>query len=616
MPYLQEMIQKLEAGPWIRHLKISLAVLALLGLVVGYNWRSFQNFNTLEAMDAAQVARNLAQGHGYTTQFIRPLSVYLVQQRSGAAGGENSDPAQLKGNHPDLANPPVYPGLLAGWLKVLPLNWNINPTKPFWSFQGRFYRYAPDFVIGLFNEVIFFAVIALTFLLARRLFDPGVAWLSGILLLGCELLWRFSVSGLSTILVMLIFVGLAWCLVLIEQEVREPSGGGRKLFLLTASTGLVLGLGMLTRYSFGWLLLPVCVYLLLFGGPRKAVLCLLTLGVFLLVVSPWIYRNLKVSGMPFGTATFAVIEGTFMLPEHELARSLTPNFSQPFLFGLLPKLLSNARALLQSELPKLGGSWLTPLFLVGLLLGFRKPAIRRLRYFLMMSLATLVIVQALGRTQLSVDSPEVNSENLLVLLVPLVFMFGVSLFYLLLDQINLPFLGLRPIVVGVFGFVMVLPMLFTFLPPKSSPVAYPPYHPQAIQQVSGWMTESELMMSDMPWAVAWYGQRQCIWLSRDANETFYAINDLLKPVRGLYFTTLTLDTPFASHWIKPGANSWGYFLIDSIVRRAFPATFPLREAAPGFLPEHLFLTDRKRWGAEDPALGPTAKPATTKQPAK
>ena len=51
--------------------------------------------------------------------------------------------------------------------------------------------------------------------------------------------------------------------------------------------------------------------------------------------------------------------------------------------------------------------------------------------------------------------------------------------------------------------------------------------------------------------------------------------------------------------VKPGANGWGYFLIDSIVlRRAFPATFPLREAAPGFLPEHLFLTDHIRWPVE------------------
>jgi len=68
----------------------------------------------------------------------------------------------------------------------------------------------------------------------------------------------------------------------------------------------------------------------------------------------------------------------------------------------------------------------------------------------------------MGRTQLSEDSPEVNSENLLVLLVPLIFVFGVSLFFSLLDQMNLLFRGMRYLVVGVFAVIICLPMEFTF----------------------------------------------------------------------------------------------------------------------------------------------------------
>lgn len=633
MPFLQEWIHRLEVGPWVRHLKTGLTVLVLFGLVLGYNWRSFRNFNTQEAMDSAQLARNLAQGKGYTTSFVRPFSLYLVKQRN--AGSE--DPARIKANHPDLANPPVYPLVLAGWMKIYTLCFraadavrNILPSaiqellpdfhlemdNPLWQNQKHFWWSPHDFMIACFNEVLFFIVIGLTYLLARRLFDPGVAWLSGVLLLGSELLWRFSVSGLSTILLMLIFVGLAWCLVLIEQEVREPKRGPGKLLVYAAGAGLLLGLGMLTRYSFGGLLLPVVAYLLLFGGARKAALGLLTVGIFLLVVSPWIYRNLQVSGLPFGTATLAVREGTFAFPEHELARSLAPDLNQNFFGALQPKFFGNARVLLQNDLPKLGGSWLTALFLAGLLLGFRNPGIRRLRYFLMMSLATFFVAQALGRTQLTEDSPDLNSENLLVLLVPLVFVFGVSFFQLLLDQMNFVHLRMRSTVVGAFGCVMVLPMLLTFLPPRSNPTRFPPYYPPAIQTVSSWMKENELMMSDVPWAVAWYGQRQCVWLTHDANESFYAVNDLLKPVRGLYLTAQTLDARFASQWIRPGADGWGNFLLVSImVRKNFPATFPLREAAPGFLPEHLFLSDRNRWDNEAPAATPDPKPATTEQPA-
>ena len=54
-----------------------------------------------------------------------------------------------------------------------------------------------------------------------------------------------------------------------------------------------------------------------------------------------------------------------------------------------------------------------------------------MRYFLLMCLGMFIVVQALGQTQLSDESPDVNSENLLVLLAPLVFIYGVSFFFTL-----------------------------------------------------------------------------------------------------------------------------------------------------------------------------------------
>jgi hypothetical protein len=619
MPYLQDMIHRLEIGPWFRYLRISLSCLAVVMLVVGYNWRSFRNMSSVEAMDAAQVARNLSKGKGYTTLFIRPLSIHLVKTRNETkrgtpVAGANTDDARLNGMHPDLANPPVYPCVLAGLMKVLPFKYPVDNTHPFWSVPAmrptpgsprQFWRYEPDFLISLFNQILFFAVIVLTFFLTRKLFDPGVAWTSAVLLLGCELLWRFSMSGLSTMLLLLIFTLLIWCLVLIETEAREPQARQRRLFLLAAATGLLAGVGMLTRYSFGWIIVPVLVFLILFAGARRAALCLAVLGVFLVVVAPWIYRNWNVCGWPFGTASFAVVEGTPIFPEHRLARSLQPNFNTASLGPLVYKLLTGSREILQNDVPKLGGNWAAPFFLVGLLLGFRNLAIRRLRYFLTGTLGAFIVVQALGRTQLSEESPQINSENLLVLLVPFVLVYGVSLFFLLLDQMNLLFRELRVIIIGLFGLVMCLPMIFTFLPPKPSAVAYPPYYPPVIQTTASWMKENELMMSDIPWAMAWYGERQCIWLTLDAQADFFAVNDLLKPVRALYLTPQTMDSRFLSQWWKPGEQSWGAFILNAIVKQQTPANFPLRYAGPGFFPEQLFIADRIRWPVES---APADKP--------
>jgi len=73
--------------------------------------------------------------------------------------------------------------------------------------------------------VLFFALLVTTFFLARRLFDKPTAWLSAALLFGADIMWRFTVSGISTTLVLLIFVGVVWCLVLIEETVREGNRG-------------------------------------------------------------------------------------------------------------------------------------------------------------------------------------------------------------------------------------------------------------------------------------------------------------------------------------------------------------------------------------------------------
>jgi hypothetical protein len=55
----------------------------------------------------------------------------------------------------------------------------------------------------------------------------------------------------------------------------------------------------------------------------------------------------------------------------------------------------------------------------------------------------LIVVQALGRTQISGDSPTVNGENLLVLTVPLVLMYGAGAFFQIMDQMTLRYRELR-----------------------------------------------------------------------------------------------------------------------------------------------------------------------------
>src|ERR1017187_1237818 len=115
---IQTTIHKMESGAGQRYVRITAIVLAVAMLALLYDLRAYRNLSTPEGMDAAQLARNISEGKGYTTLCLRPFSLYLVQphnQAGGTASLTNAgfDFAQIRTAHPDLANPPVYPVVLA-----------------------------------------------------------------------------------------------------------------------------------------------------------------------------------------------------------------------------------------------------------------------------------------------------------------------------------------------------------------------------------------------------------------------------------------------------------------------------------------------------------------------
>src|SRR5207249_7216755 len=141
-------------------------------------------------------------------------------------------------------------------------DWEIPAGVPF-------SRYQPEVWIGGLNQALFFAAIFLAFRLAKRLFDSAVAWISILVLAGSDVFWRFSVSGLSTLLLVVIFLGLVWCLVLMEQAAQESKRSSAWFFLMAGLSGALAGAGALTRYSFGWLIVPALVFVAAHLGPCR-----------------------------------------------------------------------------------------------------------------------------------------------------------------------------------------------------------------------------------------------------------------------------------------------------------------------------------------------------------
>ena len=240
---------------------------------------------------------------------------------------------------------------------------------------------------------------------------------------------------------MLIFLAMVWCMAAIESRDREATtGAGGTSVPLALLIGALAGVGGLSRYAFAWMIVPVILFVWLSVTRGRGKLCLTIAASFLAVMTPWLARNVMLSGHCFGTAGYAVVQGTLPFPEDTLERSTDPRNGIRRLAPLdvVNKFLANAREICRNDVPKLGGNWISAFFLVGLLVPFRNASLTHLRWFLVGSLILFLVVQALGQTHASRDAPEINSENLLVLLAPLVFIYGAALFHTLLDQLNLP----------------------------------------------------------------------------------------------------------------------------------------------------------------------------------
>jgi len=616
---VQEFLHKYELGAGAAIIRFALVILAVIGLAILYDLSAFHNLSTAEGMDAAQLARNLSEGKGFTTQLIRPLSLSLMARKTNDEQREKSVPTNNIApalRHPDLANAPLYPLMLAGMLKLNPF------AEPDFTKEQSFSVYLPDLWIALFNQLLLAVAAWMLFGLAKRLMDESVAWTATLVFLLTELLWRFTLSGLSTILLMILFLGLVGTLTRLEALARQSPASGRSLIWLAALAGALTGAAGMTRYSFACLIVPVAVLLLSLPSPQRVLLVMVTLAVFLAVSLPWIIRDFQISGSPWGTAAFAVMEGTSLFPQNELQRSLHPAITQVNTGEYWNKLISNAHDIVLSDLPKLGGNWMSALFLAGLLVRFRNP-----------------------------DSPDVNSENLLVVVAPLVFLFGTAFFFTVRDQLNLEGSLARGVLWVAFYAVIAAPLLLSLIGPHPSALAYPPYYPPWIEQKSRTVGEDQAIMSDMPWAVAWYGKRPSVWLSlkyidnrSDAyRDDFGAISQVQK-ISALYLTSKTLKTMdikaiadwsradifdkdfelvrkmvtqlgqalieqnvkpaeidklkaiygvIDKNWVRGGGNDWESFVLGIFVKKEVPTGFPLNRAVGGIAPE-VFLTESER----------------------
>ena len=165
--------------------------------------------------------------------------------------------------------------------------------------------YIGDKAIVIMSILLFFASVVVLFFLARRLFDRRLALLACGLVVLCDMLWQYSLSGLPQMLMLLLFNLTVYALV---RAIEARNDDGLVRFWL-AAVGAGFGLLALPHALTIWMFVAALIFLgFLFstaglGGAYPRSPCLL------IIHTPWLLRNFILSGNPAGVAFYSVLDG-------------------------------------------------------------------------------------------------------------------------------------------------------------------------------------------------------------------------------------------------------------------------------------------------------------------
>jgi len=514
-------------------------------------------------MDQGQIARNIASGKGFSTQFIRPLAIWQL---------EHAGKGVPKDDFPDFYQSPLNPLVNALPMSLVKSAWKMTPTD---------LVYAGDRVIAATAVLFFLISVGIWYFIGARIFDSKLSLIGCAIILLTDMMWQFSLSGLPQMLMLLLFSGAIW-LTLIAMSSRDRPV---PVLLSLFGAGLLFGLMTLAHGIALWIFVGWLIFSLVYFQPR-GIAALAGLAALMIVVLPWMARNYSVSGNPFGLAIYGAV--TTGSPEETFLRSLdgAPGLGGA---GIISRLKANVSAQIEAIFSYVGMNLAAGAFFLALLHPFRSSVTSIFRWCIVLMWIGAVFgmgVFGLGGT--------VSSNQLHVLFIPIFVFYGLAFLMVLWSRWEMSYPILRIIFISTVVFLSAIPLLATLTGGRGAAINWPPYVPPFIGILADWFEEDEIIASDMPWAVAWYAQRKSLLLP-DTVKSFNSINDyrmLGAPISGLYLTPVTGNLRLFSDIYKGAYKEWA--LLITRPPRVDGFALPFYTALP-IEGECIIFADRDRW---------------------
>ncbi|MFL6567783.1 MAG: glycosyltransferase family 39 protein [Chthoniobacterales bacterium] len=539
--FIQRAVHTLEAGgaaPWIRR---ALAVMVIGGLALFYLIHEFRGLATSQAMDQAQIGRNIANGEGFKTDFIRPLAIGQLQR------AHKDVPRRIWYDTYNAPLPPLVDAVA------------LRPIKSKWKMGTQDIIYAGDKIIALFSICFFLASVVVLYFIACRLFDDRLALLACALVLLCDSLWQYSLSGLPQMLMLFLLNCTIYSLVRAVHAQYE--GGSVGVWLVGVGVGF--GLLALSHALTLWMFVAALVFAILFFRPRGWA-ALIVLGAFLVIYTPWVARNWYLTGNPGGVAIYSFFDG-INHPEagHMRRLELDLHDAGPGIFK--NKLTTNFTEQSGKLVQYLGWSAVAAIFFVSLLHIFKRRETSMVRWIVLAMWGGAF----LGMSVYGINEEEgVAANQLHILFVPIMICYGLAYLLVQWNRLNITNrLARISFITGIF-LVSALPMLMTMLLPRTNRpgVHWPPYIPPYISVIGDWMKPNEITASDIPWAVSWYADRRSMWLPESiaAFNDFHDYGVVAAPLNGLYLTPVSGSEDKLGDILKGEYRDWAPLILRSV----------------------------------------------------
>ncbi len=550
----QELQSRLDASPRIRT-TLALLSVVLFAAASGLLYRAFAFHGLdMEAMDNAQLARNIAAGQSFSTHFIRPFALPLAP---------NSLPA------PDFFNAPLYPFVLAAAL----------------PFLGE-----SDSAVSTLSLIIYVVCAALLFRLAQRL-SGGNRWTASLTVLVFALsqpVLGAAIAGTGLMLSTLLLLCLLLLLTpqnaeerLDEVQVRQqqtlardappppPEVVTRPMVRQYFLAGVLCGLCYLTQYVSLLYVLPlVAAWGLALRRWRRLTVAAFVLG-FVLVALPWWVRNGRLTGNPFYSLQWLELAmGTESFPGMSLLRDLgrgleSTGMAAPGFAAFVVKMLRGLMGYFSAaaSVPQMA---LAPFVFIA----FWLPSSSSSRLMklckagtLAALLLTIVGLSALGRV----------SPLQLVPLSGLLAFIGVVTCQKLsgewMDrwkQARIVREGrLKPGKVFLVNVWFVLGVATVFLLPLAAQLRAEAVvsdkarqarqaEKEKLTELGKALPEKRPVVTDIPWAVAWYAKRPAIWLPREVSQ----LDTLDKTLKAGAVSAVYLSPALLSPQSEDAGSDW------------------------------------------------------------